>query len=70
MLDFLRCNRTISNGDAIAVALTLRRVAEAVGDRFREQDEELAKLKAEVDRLKRVPRQSFAQKLHNKKGQS
>jgi hypothetical protein len=48
------------------VKQVLQALADAVSDRLQGHDKEIAELRTEIEKLKREPRQSFAQKLKAK----
>ncbi len=52
--------------DAKAVMSGFEAMAEAVAERLRGHDAEIAELKAEIDRLKREPRKSVAQRARER----
>jgi hypothetical protein len=54
--------------DAVAISRALSELADAVKERLQDLYDEIAELRAEVERLKREPRKSVAQKLREKNG--
>jgi hypothetical protein len=66
MFDFLNSSARLSAGDLRAINRALGVVADTLRERLQGLDAEIAELRAEVERLKREPRQSFAQKLREK----
>jgi cell division protein FtsB len=53
----------VIGGMTKAVAECFERLTDAIAKRFQDHDKEIAELRAEIEKLKREPRQSFAQKL-------
>jgi hypothetical protein len=66
MFDFLKPSARLSASDMLAINRAFGEVGDALRTRFQGLDAEIAELRAEVERLKREPRQSFAQKLREK----
>lgn len=56
----------MTHADEMAVAEALKQLAEAVGDRLRGHDAEIAELRAEIERLKSGPRMTVAQRARAK----
>ena len=52
----------LSNGEAKAIMEGFEALAEAVAERLRDHDTEIAELRAEIERLKTGPRMSVAQR--------
>lgn len=52
--------------DAVAIVGGLKALAEAVAERLRDHDKEIAELKAEIERLKREPRKTVAQRARER----
>jgi cell division protein FtsB len=52
--------------EAKAVADTLKTLAEAVAERLKEHDKEISELKAEIERLKRQPHKTVAQRARER----
>ena len=56
----------MTHADGMAVAEALKQVAEAVAERLRGHDAEIAELRAEIERLKAGPRMTVAQRARAK----
>ena len=56
----------MTHADGMAVAEALKQLAEAVADRLRGHDAEIAELRAEIERLKAGPRMTVAQRAKAK----
>lgn len=52
--------------DAAAVVGGLKALAEAVAERLKDHDKQIAELKAEIERLKREPRKTVAQRARER----
>lgn len=48
--------------EAMIIVEGLKKLSEAVGERLREHDKEIAELRAEIERLKAGPRMTVAQR--------
>lgn len=66
MFGFLKSGSSLSAADIRAINHAVTAFTEALRDRLQGLDAEIAELRAEVERLKREPRQSVAQKLRAK----
>jgi cell division protein FtsB len=56
----------MSQRDADALLKGLTEIMDAVADRLRGHDAEIAELKAEIERLKREPRKTVAQRARER----
>lgn len=52
----------MTNGEANAIADAFEKLSEAVAERLRGHDAEIAELRAEIERLKAGPRMTVAQR--------
>ena len=56
----------MTHADGVLVGEVMKELAEAVSERLRQHDDEIAELKAEIDRLKREPRKTVAQRARER----
>ena len=56
----------MTKSEALLIADTMQKMAAAVAERLKDHDKEIEELKAEIERLKREPRKTVAQRARER----